>query len=573
MVFGVLNDSKFSIALKTAVTAGILILILLATNGVIFFRLESRLVSHIFDDYVRKIETALNAQSHRQTARLHKSLTIHADVIGNAAANFIYSIDRVSLERMLTSYIKLPELKAVIVFDEFGEPFLSVWKAPDIQVNRKIPASVVFDESFSASADAYLKNQKVGSVTIYFTDMLLNQALHQSKEKAKHEIAVFRQKVDKGFARIIWVQLFVIVGVVIILSGAVVFTVNVIAITPLKQLTRMVENLVAGGGDLTKRLQITARDEIGMLAAWFNQFIEMMQNLIRDIASNAETLNTSSMNMTHVSETLSCEAENMAGRSNTVSSAAERMSENMTTVSMAAENASGKVSAVASATEEMTATVTEIARNSEKARIVTEEAVATASNTSRKVKRLGNAAAEINKVTEVITDISDQTNLLALNATIEAARAGEAGKGFSVVANEIKELAKQTSAATQDIKRTVEGIQGSTTTTAKEIERITNVIYNVNELVSAIASAVEEQSITTREIANNISQAAVDIDSVSASVSKNSGAAAEIAQSVSQVNQAVDIMNKNSAQVRAGADGMLTLATELKATVRRFITA
>lgn len=94
-----------------------------------------------------------------------------------------------------------------------------------------------------------------------------------------------------------------------------------------------------------------------------------------------------------------------------------------------------------------------------------------------------------------ITEISEQTNLLALNATIEAARAGEAGKGFAVVANEIKELARQTADATSEIKEQIEGIQGSTSGTVSEIDEILKVINDVNEIVSNIATAVEEQSL------------------------------------------------------------------------------
>ena len=111
---------------------------------------------------------------------------------------------------------------------------------------------------------------------------------------------------------------------------------------------------------------------------------------------------------------------------------------------------------------EMTSTINEIARNSEKARTITHESASRAQDVAVKVNALGNAAQEVGNVTETITEISAQTNLLALNATIEAARAGEAGKGFADVANEIKELARQTAEATLEIKGQIEGIQNST---------------------------------------------------------------------------------------------------------------
>jgi len=151
----------------------------------------------------------------------------------------------------------------------------------------------------------------------------------------------------------------------------------------------------------------------------------------------------------------------------------------------------------------------------------------------------GKAAREIGKVTETITDISGQTNLPALNATIEAARAGEAGKGFAVVANEIKELARQTAEATRDIKGKIDGIRKITGLTATEIEKIIQVINNVNEFVAGISTAVEEQSITTRDIAEKISQTSQGIQPVNKSASAISLASSQIAGDISRVKTSI----------------------------------
>jgi methyl-accepting chemotaxis protein len=147
---------------------------------------------------------------------------------------------------------------------------------------------------------------------------------------------------------------------------------------------------------------------------------------------------------------------------------------------------------IASSAEQMASTINEIAENSERARGITSSAADQAKNSAERVSGLGTAAQKISKVTETITEISEQTNLLALNATIEAARAGEAGKGFAVVANEIKELARQTAEATQEIKKKIAGIQDSTSVAIADIDKIPTVINDVNQLVSSIATAVEE---------------------------------------------------------------------------------
>ena len=152
------------------------------------------------------------------------------------------------------------------------------------------------------------------------------------------------------------------------------------------------------------------------------------------------------------------------------------MSSNITSVAAGMEQTTTNLSHVASATEQMTSTIGEIAQNSEKARRITDEATRQAARITEQIDQLGVAAREIGKVTETITEISSQTNLLALNATIEAARAGSAGKGFAVVATEIKALAQQTAAATEDIKGRIAGVQSATAGGITEIGKVSQII-------------------------------------------------------------------------------------------------
>ena len=361
-----------------------------------------------------------------------------------------------------------------------------------------------------------------------------------------------------------------IVMLVTLLAGVIIFFITNSVVRPINQVVDGLRDAAEGDGDLTKRLTVKSRDEVGELAKWFNTFIEKIQAIISEVSQNAGQLTGSSKELAAISEQMSKGAEQMSTRATTVSAAGEEMSISMTTVASSMEQASQNMNMVADAAEEMNTTISEIARNTEKARQTTSGAVNQAVSASDQMNGLGKAAQEIEKVIETITEISEQVNLLALNATIEAARAGEAGKGFAVVANEIKELARQTAGATGEIKKRVGAIQGSTESTIKEIEAITTVVNSVNEIVSNIATAIEQQSATTREIAGNVAQASLGIGEVNANVAQSSSVSTDIAKDISEVTQAASEMANSSAQVNSSSVDLSGLAEKLNEMVGRF---
>ncbi len=362
------------------------------------------------------------------------------------------------------------------------------------------------------------------------------------------------------------------IGVVILLTflilAVVYFIVERLINRPIKEMIQVFNK--AGEGDLTDRVKVKNDDEMAELGKGFNDFLGKIQQMLKEIAKNSKKLASSSNELFSISQQMSSGAEVTSGKASTVATATEEMNSNMISVAAATEQASTNISMVATATGEMTSTISEIAQNSEKARGITNEAVAQAKNASERIDKLGKAADEIGKVTEAITEISEQTNLLALNATIEAARAGEAGKGFAVVATEIKELAKQTAAATLEIKEKICGIQDSTAGTVTEIGQISKVINDVNEIVATIATAVEEQSGTSQEIAGNIAQASQGIQEVTENVAQTSSVSGGIAKDISEVNQSASEMSNSSSQVNMSADELAGLSDKLENMVGRF---
>jgi methyl-accepting chemotaxis protein len=295
-------------------------------------------------------------------------------------------------------------------------------------------------------------------------------------------------------------------------------------------------------GDLTVGTGITSRDEVGQMAASLDAAQASLREVLSGVASSANAVASSSEELSMSSAQIAASAEETSTQSGVVASAAEEVSRSVETVAAGAE--------------QMGASIREIASNAAEASEVASRAVEAAATTKATVDKLGESSAEIGNVVKVITSIAEQTNLLALNATIEAARAGEAGKGFAVVANEVKELAQETAKATEDIVKRVQAIQGDTTAAVAAIEEISQIVAQISDRQTTIASAVEEQTATTNEMSRSVQEAA--------------GGTGEIAANITGVSSAADSTTQALTQTRTAVDELSRMAADLRTTVGRF---
>lgn len=341
-------------------------------------------------------------------------------------------------------------------------------------------------------------------------------------------------------------------------------------IKPLEYVVAALKDISRGEGDLTRRIKVTAKDEIGELAKWFNMFVERLHQIVMEIGQDSKVVSRASRELLELSGNLDTNSKDLSFRSDSVASASEEVSVSMNSVAAASEQTSVNLDSVSRAAGTMRQGLSSVSRNCAQADQVSKEAASQVESASERVKLLGGSAMDIGKVIDVINDIAGQTNLLALNATIEASRAGDAGRGFAVVADEIKELARQTARATLEIREKITGIQATTDATIGDVGKITAIISRVSDIVSRMTRSIDEQSDAAVGVADNIEQASAGMGEVSRNIAQSSQAAKEISADVAGVNAIAADISLGSSNMNQRARELSDLASLLRGRVNMF---
>ncbi|MCR9497760.1 methyl-accepting chemotaxis protein [Vibrio alginolyticus] len=316
-------------------------------------------------------------------------------------------------------------------------------------------------------------------------------------------------------------------------------------IQPLQHVAASLKDVAAGGGDLTARLKVESQDEVGEVAAAFNEFMDKLHPLMQDIHRSATTVQT-------VSQDLNTQTSQASGQMQDHCLETDKVVTAVTQMSMTAKEVASNTNATAQAIDDANSQVTAAQHEVEQAIEGITELVREIDSTSDAISELSLQTEKITKVLDVIGEIAEQTNLLALNAAIEAARAGEQGRGFAVVADEVRSLASRTQNSTHEIgdmlKQLQNGVSRAVSTmsvsqkrgvkTAEESALIQQSLSSVHHSIGTIrdmgiqtASAAEEQSavaedinqnlVAIQQIVNNINETLQHAESISTQLSQS----------------------------------------------------
>jgi len=398
----------------------------------------------------------------------------------------------------------------------------------------------------------------------------------------------------KSDTKLLFTIAFVVIAAAIILSLVIRHSI----VKPIIEVTNALKDISEAEGDLTCTIGVNSKDEVGLLALYFNKTLEKIKNLIVVVKKRTESLASVSEELSSVSRQIANSAEANVSHATTVASAseqaatninyiasnAEKTSTNANDVASSAEQMSMNMNTIAASVEEMSASISEISSNANEVGKIANEATVKSHNATDVMSKLGVAAKEIGHVTDIIKRIADKTNLLALNATIEAASAGTAGKGFAVVAGEIKELANQSANSADDIAHRIESIQVGTDKAVMVIDAVSDIIAKINHSVESISNHVGEQTKASNEIASNVSQANTGAKRVASAISevaksshdiaRNADEAAkgasEVSQSVSNITQDTKNSAQGAKQTNKSADELAKIANDLIRVLSQF---
>jgi len=431
-----------------------------------------------------------------------------------------------------------------------------------------------------------VKNNEEGLFTINNQGETLNNGYHKLSNGWVMGVAAPNQEVLAGVNQTRNYLIIIAIIATLLAIGAMYILGNKIA-KPIKLSADITENIAQG--DLTERLPDKyedREDEVGTLAKSINAMTENLNNIINEITDIANKLSSSSQELSASSEEISASAEEVGSAIEEVASGAEEQSAQIEQTSQnveglvdQVENVRAKSGNMDEQADNVMGNITEGNEAIDDSINQVEEVKKQSNAVSNKINELGQLSQEIGNIVELINDISAQTNLLALNAAIEAARAGEAGRGFSVVADEIRELAEESSEATEQIAGLINDIQNRVGATIDQMDKAedavdssVNAIEMTEDNFTEINQAAQNLTALIDEISQSAEKMADRTNDVSASIEEISAVSEQASSNAEEVAATSEEQSASTQEIAKSAEDLSKMAENLSKSVAKFNT-